>query len=224
MHLHPRRGQPFECGRVAASGVYAPLGQPVRRGQSRARQDQPVEESPGFAPISSPAGPEQDDVARIDNHSRFEFRLFEMFRQNFKSSFQGFIAEQGGDIEQDAAPDHRRDAIHRVNGDAGRLALNLCGQCAAMQQTVQREVAEGIDMRPHMCPESDEFGGRRSSSFKDHIAVEFRHGAGKWRVSRPVGHARETGLGQVNDPCPHEPPQQILHSRPPARNRTRCPA
>ena len=87
------------------------------------------------------------------------------------------------------------------------MLAESCGVRLAADGTeelvVERNVAQRIDVRPHVAAESDRIGGSASSP-EGAVAVGLAQAVEERRVARVMGHTDETGLCQVDRTGPFE--------------------
>ena len=173
---------------------------------------QAIDVPAGVVPVAGPAGAHQNDVPGGDRDVGAVCRPLEMVGVDDKVVGQCLQALGGGDIEQDAAAEDRLDGIDMVHRQAGRVRLATNGVVPAVQFSVQRKVAQRVDVRSDMPAEGERIRGR-ADSVPGGLAVSLAQAVHERRVVRVVGHAGVVRLRQINDARLVEALQQVLHSR-----------
>ena len=134
------------------------LGEPTGAGEGRSGTAHLANEAGGIVPQGGPAGTQQGHIAGADFDSLGAHGRFEMLGRDLEILGKD-AAVEAGDIEQDAAAQNGGNGIDREPAEAGGAGLQRSGFPAPVQAAAAGEMAQGIDVRPHVAPQGKGFGG-----------------------------------------------------------------
>ena len=212
MHGHARGGHELERDRVGAAGERALGAQPAGGLPIDAGAVQAIDVPASVVPVAGPAGAHQHDVPGGDRDAGATCRPLKVVGVDDKVVGQRLEAFSGSDIEQDAAAKDRLDGVDMVHRQAGRVRLAADGVGPAVELSVQRKVAQSVDVRSDMPAERERIRGR-ADSVAGGLPVRLVEAVQERRVVRVVGHAGVVRLRQIDDARLVEALQQVLHSR-----------